>query len=128
MQILTTNNKRFQITITKIALSNIYRLNNSKYFSFVTFTKHLYSCKSKRINKNKDNNKRFVLVTSTKRLSDFKNKHISKNNKKSNSKSQTATLPPAISTKCLAKRKTAHIAVYSNLNKKTKMPTPAKTT
>lgn len=102
MQILITNNKRFQSLTVKSALLNhdaIYALHNNKSFSPVTFIKCLYSCKSKLINKNKDNNKFFNHVTLTKRLYSCRNKHISKNSKNCDSKSETPIVLPATSTK-----------------------------
>lgn len=66
MQMLTTNNEGFQLMRAKNASSNngaIYILDNCEFFSLVTFIKHLHSCKTKRINKNKDNNKFISPVT-----------------------------------------------------------------
>ena len=131
MQMLTTNNEGFQTTTAKSGPSNngaTYIFNNSESFSLVTSTKRLRSSRSRGINKDKDNNKPFGLVISTKRLRGRGNKHVGKNSKDSDSGSQTAIAPPASSTKYLAKRKTAHAAVHSNLSEKTETPTPATTT
>ena len=71
MQMLTTNNKRFQTTTAKNAPSNdgaTYVLENSESFSPIPSTKRLRSCKSRCINEDKDNNKLFGSVTLTKHL------------------------------------------------------------
>lgn len=81
MQMLITNNKEFQTMIVKSVPSNdntTYALDNSESFSPITSTKRLRSCKSKRINKNKNDNKFFNPITLTKRLHDYENKHFSK--------------------------------------------------
>lgn len=88
MQILTTNNERFQITTAKSTPSNngtTYALENSEPFSSVTVTQRLRSYKSKCINENKDDNKLFDPGTSTKYLRGCGNKHIGKNSKKNDS-------------------------------------------
>lgn len=131
MQMLTTNNEGFQTTTAKSAPSNdgaTYALDNSEPFSPITSIKRLCSSRSKRINKNKDDNKPFGSVTSTKRLCSRGNKHVGKDNKDSDSRSQTATAPSAASIKRLAKRKTAHVEIHSNLSEKTETPTLATTT
>lgn len=86
---LITNNKRFQITTAKSVLSNngaTYSLDNNEFFSTVTFTKRLRSCRSKRIHKSKDDNKLFDSVTLTKCLYGHRNKHVSKDSKDSDLK------------------------------------------
>lgn len=86
MHMLITNNEEFQITIAKSALSNddtIYALENSDFFSPVTFIKCLHSCRSKLINKNNDNKKPFSPVILTKRLCSCRNKYVSKDSKDS---------------------------------------------
>ena len=88
MQMLTMNNERFQTITAKSALSNngtIYASDNSKSFSSVTSTKHLRSCRIRRINEDKDDNKPFGPVTSTKCLCSRGNKYIGKDNKDNDS-------------------------------------------
>lgn len=130
MQMLITNNERFQTTIAKSVPSNnsaIYALDNNEFFSLITSSKYLYSCRSKYINKNKNDNKLFSFITLTKHLCNCENKYISKNIKDSDSMSQIATVLSAASTKRLTKCKTAHATVHSNLSKKTEIPTLATT-
>ena len=131
MQMLTTNNEGFQTMTAKSAPSNNgapYTSDNSEPFSPVTSTKRLRSCRSRRINEDKDDNKPFGPVTSTKRLRGRGNEHVGEDSKDSDSGSQTATAPPAASTERLAKCKTANAAVHSNSSQKTETPTPATTT
>lgn len=90
MQMLITNNEGFQTTPAKSTPSNngaIYALDNNKFFSHVTSTKHLCSCRSKHINNDKDNNKLFGPVTSTKCLRGRGNKHVGEDIKDSDSRS-----------------------------------------
>ena len=131
MQMLTINNEGFQTTTAKSVLSNngaIYASDNSEPFSLIISTKHLCSCKNKRINKDKDDNKPFDPFTLIKHLRNRENKYIGKNSKDSDSKTQTTTTPSSASTKRLAKCKTGHAAVYNNSSEKTEMFTPATTT
>ena len=128
---LTTNNEGFQTTTAKSTPSNdgaTYTSDYSEPFSLVISTKRLRSCRSRHINENKDNNKSFGHVTSTKRLRDRGNEHVGEDSKDSDSGSQTAIALPAASTERLAKHKTAHVTVYSNLSEKTETLTPTTTT
>lgn len=126
IQMLITNNEKFQTTTMKSTLSNnnaIYALNNSEFFSLVISTKRLRSCKSKRINKNKNKKKLFGPFTSTKYLCGHENKHVGKKSKNNDLEGQTATALPAAFTKRLAKRKTAYAAIHSNSSEKTEIIT-----
>ena len=107
------------------SLLHTYASDNIEFFSSVTSTKHLRSCRSRHINEDKDDNKSFGPVTLTKHLRGRGNKYVGKDNKNSDSKNQTTTALPATSTKRLAKRKTAHTTVYNNSSEKTETPTPA---
>lgn len=81
MQIPTTNNEGFQTTIAKNASLNddaTYTSDNSKHFNPVIFTKRLRSCKSKRINEEKDDNEFFGLITLTKYLRSRGNRQMAK--------------------------------------------------
>lgn len=89
MQIVTTNNKEFQIRIIKNALSNIIAikiLDKDKFFGLIIFIKYSYGSKSKHINKYRNNNKFISSITSIECLYSCKSKYISKNNKNSNLK------------------------------------------
>lgn len=125
MQVLTTNNKRFQIMTAKSAASNNTATNtpdNNEPISTVTYTKRLYSCKSERISKDTNNNESLSLVTYTKCLHSHASNCISEDNEDNNSESEVGTTLPAVSTKHLARCKTAHAAIERAQVKRWKRP------